>query len=135
MDEHPFALVTGAAHRLGRAFALSLAKQGYAILLHYHSSKAEAEDTAETISAIGVPVFPIQADLAQPDEIRRIFVDLDSRLSSQNLSLKVLVNSASLMPHADIKTLSSAEWDSTFALNLRAPFLLAQQAAQRMTAG
>ena len=45
MDEYPLALITGAAHRLGRTLALTLARHGYAILLHFHhSSKAAAVD-------------------------------------------------------------------------------------------
>ena len=49
--------------------------------------------------------------------------------------LRVLVNSAAIMPREDVRTLTASDWDATLALNLRAPFLLAQQAAARMEAG
>jgi pteridine reductase len=129
--EIPLALVSGSAHRLGRTFALGLARQGFAILLHFHSSASLAVTTAEEVSALGVPVYPIQADLTAPEQIRTIFTTLDSLPHR----LQVLVNSAAIMPREDVRTLSASAWDSALALNLRAPFLLAQQAAARMETG
>lgn len=137
-ETFPLALVTGAARRLGKAFALSLAHQGYALALHYHASGIEALATADEIRALGVPVFPIQADLTQVAEIQNLFASLDELLVSQASLLSrfcLLVNSASLMPRADARTLSAVELDATLDLNLRAPFLLAQQAYARMTSG
>ena len=64
MDGHSVAIVTGAAHRLGKAFALTLARRGYAILLHYHTARQEAEQAAAEIRSLGVPVHPVQADLS-----------------------------------------------------------------------
>ena len=130
----PFALITGAAHRLGKAFALRLARLGYAIGLHYHDSLPKAEATAAEIGALGVPVFPLQADLTRPEEIERLFGRIDDLLAGQ-FDFKILVNSAALMPRADVRSLSAADFDAAIALNLRAPFLCAQQAARRMTSG
>lgn len=129
--EFPLALVTGAAHRLGRALAHSLARQGYAILLHYNRSTGKAAATVDEVRAIGVPVYPVQADLIEADSINSLFSAIDSLPNP----LHVVVNSAATMQRADVRTLSSADWDATLALNLRAPFLLAQQAAKRMTDG
>lgn len=129
--EIPLALVSGSAHRLGRTFALALARLGYAIQLHYHLSKDQAVATAREIQTLGVPAYPIRADLTSPEQIRMIFTTLDSIPHP----LRVLVNSAAIMPRQDVETMSALEWDTTLALNLRAPFLLAQQAATRMEAG
>jgi len=130
-NEFPLALVTGAAHRLGRTFALSLARQGYAILLHNHRSAEKAGATADEIRSLGAPVYLAQADLTDTAGLQSLFATLDS-LPHQ---LKVLVNSAGLMQRNDVRSLSAADWDATFDLNLRAPFLLAQQAAERMPDG
>ena len=60
----PLALVTGAAHRLGRAIAVELARQGFAIGLHYHLAEDEAEETAAALGADpGLPVYLFPADL------------------------------------------------------------------------
>jgi len=133
-ERRAFALVTGAAHRLGRIFALRLARQGYAIGLHYHASQLKAEATAAEIGALGVPVFLLRADLTQPEEIEHLF-DQGDALLAERFDFKILVNSAALMPRADVRSLSAADFDAAIALNLRAPFLCAQQAARRMTSG
>ena len=131
MDELPLALITGAAQRLGKTFAITLARRGFAILLHYHHSADKAAASANEIRALGVPVYLAQADLTEETNI----ISLLARLDSLPHQLKVLVNSAAIMQPKDIKTIISAEWDATFALNLRTPFLLAQQAAARMAQG
>jgi pteridine reductase len=129
--EFPLVLVTGAAHRLGRALALSLARQGYAILLHYHHSAEKAAATAGEIRSVGAPAYLAQADLTDTNSLCSLFSTIDS-LPHQ---LRVLVNSAAIMQRADVRSLSAADWDATLALNLRVPFLMAQQAAERMTDG
>ncbi len=131
MNERPLALVTGAAHRLGRIFALTLARQGYAILLHYHQSSDAAAATADEIRAIGVPVHPVEADLTKAAQIQSLF----SALDSLDIPLKVLVNSASEMRRTDLRTVSADDWDASLNLNLRAPLMLAQRASERMAEG
>jgi NAD(P)-dependent dehydrogenase (short-subunit alcohol dehydrogenase family) len=133
---YPLALVTGAAQRLGRVFALTLARQGYAVLLHYHTSAAQAAATAEEIRALDVPVFPVQADLTDETDIERLFSAMDDALQTPHIRpLSVLVNSAALMQRADARSLSAAQFDAALALNLRAPFLCAQRAFERMSEG
>ncbi len=127
----PLALVTGGAHRLGKAFALSLARMGYSIALHYRGSVMEAEKTVKEIRALGVDSFEIRADLTVPEKIDFLFSLVDEFKSP----LKVLVNSAAIMPVGSPRELGIRDWDSALDLNLRAPFLLAQEAAKRMTDG
>jgi len=131
MPEIPLALVTGAAHRLGRVFALALAQQGYAILLHYYHSKEAATATAEELRSHNVPVFPLEANLADYSRYDSIFSFLDNLPHR----LRVLVNSAAIMPRRNIRFTSADDWDAIINVNLRAPFLLAQMAAGRMDAG
>jgi pteridine reductase len=123
----PLALVTGAAHRLGKAFALTLARQGYDIVLHYHRSSDEAVQTKAEIESVGSRVTLAEADLTQPVEIQSLLSTLDS--------LKVLVNSAAYMPAGTVGLLSLEDWDTSIDLNLRAPFLIAQEASKKMVEG
>jgi NAD(P)-dependent dehydrogenase (short-subunit alcohol dehydrogenase family) len=127
----PLALVTGGAHRLGKAFALHLARMGYSIALHYRGSADEAKKTVKEIRALGVDCFEIRADLTDPKKISFLF----SLVDEFNSPLKVLVNSAAVMPVGKPHELELKDWNAALDLNLRAPFLLAQQAAQRMTDG
>ena len=123
----PLALVTGAAHRLGKAFALTLARAGYDIVLHYHSAEEEATQTKLEIESLKRNVFLAQADLTQPAEIKS--------LTSTFESLDVLVNSAAFMHRGSIDSFPLEGWDASLDLNLRAPFLLAQECAKKMTEG
>ncbi len=129
-NNFPLALVTGAAHRLGYIFAHILAEQGYAILLHYHHSRDDAESAAKKLHLLDVPVFLAQADLSDADSALGLFGVVDSI----SHPLRVLVNSAAIMRSADLRTLPLSAWEETMNLNLRAPFLLAQQAQSRIRA-
>jgi NAD(P)-dependent dehydrogenase (short-subunit alcohol dehydrogenase family) len=123
----PLALVTGAAHRLGKAFALTLARQGFDILLHYHRSSDAARQTQMEIESVGKRVTLSPADLTDPTQIQSLVSNLDA--------LDVLVNSAAFMPGGSVEALTIENWDTAIDLNLRAPFLLAQACAKKMTAG
>jgi NAD(P)-dependent dehydrogenase (short-subunit alcohol dehydrogenase family) len=121
------ALVTGAAHRLGKVFALTLARQGFDVILHYHRSLDAALQTKAEIESVGRDVFLAQADLTNPDQVSSLFANIES--------LRVLVNSAAFMPSGNVDALSLENWDMSLDLNLRAPFLLAQEASIKMTDG
>ncbi|HHY88463.1 MAG TPA: SDR family oxidoreductase [Chloroflexi bacterium] len=127
----PLALVTGAAVRIGRALAEALSRRGYAIGLHYNRSAAQAEALAEEICAGGGEAVLLQADLRDPDQIAQMF----ARVDGQPHPLKVLVNSASVMPAGRLLETGVDLWDSTLNLNLRAPWLCAREAAVRMGEG
>ena len=93
-DNYPLALVTGAAHRLGLAFSLSLARSGYALLLHcYNSSPEQVGLAAGEVKSLGVPIYRFRADLANQTEIHSLFSYVDTLPNK----LKVLINSAAVM--------------------------------------
>jgi pteridine reductase len=123
----PLALVTGAAHRLGKVFALTLARRGFDIVLHFHQAEDEALQTKAEIESVGRRVLLVQADLTDPAQISSLISSLDS--------LHVLVNSAAFMPSGNVDLLSLENWDQALDLNLRAPFLLAREVAKKMTEG
>jgi len=123
----PLALVTGAAHRLGKAFALTLARAGYDIILHYHSAYDEALQTKVEIESLLRSVTLAEADLTDPSQIES--------LVSSIKNLDVLVNSAAFMPSGNVYELTLENWDVSLDLNLRAPFLLSQECAKKMTDG
>ncbi|MCZ2127399.1 MAG: SDR family oxidoreductase [Anaerolineales bacterium] len=125
------ALVTGGAHRVGKAFALRLARMGYAVALHYRGSVSEAEKTAKEIRALGADCLPIRADLTNPKKVDFLFSIADQ----MNAPLKVVVNSAAIMEVVSPRDAELCQWDAALDLNLRAPFLVAQRAAERMTQG
>ena len=124
------ALVTGGAHRLGRAFALGLARAGADVLIDYHSSDADAARTVEDIRALGRRAQAVRADVSKEPDVRRL---LDSCRDAFG-RLDVLVNSASLFHSSPVESTSTADWERTLAVNLTGPFMLARDAAPLLRA-
>ncbi len=122
------ALVTGGAHRIGKAIALALASAGAKVAVHYRSSGQAARETVEEIRSLGVDSWPLQADLANPAEISALFTNLDRTAGA----LSILVNSAASFQRQPLEEISLADWEAVQAVNLRAPFLCTQLAAPRI---
>jgi len=123
-------LITGAAKRLGRAIALSLADDGWDIAVHYNGSQKDAEATANDIRALGRRVALLQADVSKEDETRTLI----ARATAELGPITALVNSASLFENDDWQTASRESWDKHMEVNLRAPFVLAQEFAKALPA-
>jgi NAD(P)-dependent dehydrogenase (short-subunit alcohol dehydrogenase family) len=122
------ALVTGAARRLGRAMALTLAENGYDVAVHYATSKDEAEEVAARIRLMGRQAETLQADLLQEDQTDGLVARAAEALGGP---LSVLVNNASIFEYDNIETATRETWDRHFESNLRAPFVLTQHFARQ----
>jgi pteridine reductase len=122
------ALVTGAGRRVGRALAVALGREGMRVAVHYNSSEDGAKETAAEIEKAGGWAMLFQADLSTQREP----AELVERVGSELGSLAVVVNSAAVMERTPIGAVTPQAWDSMFALNLRAPFLISQAAAPLM---
>ncbi len=125
------ALVTGAGVRVGREIALTLARRGMDLAVHYNSSRGPAEETVEEARRAGVRAEAFQADLGDVGRIR----DLVAAIEAAFGRLDVLVNSAAIFPRTPWDEIDEATWDQTLAVNLKAPFFTAWHAARLMRAG
>jgi Dehydrogenases with different specificities (related to short-chain alcohol dehydrogenases) len=123
------ALVTGSAHRVGRAIAVELARRGAHIMVHYHASAPETvRDTLQEIKSMGVDAFAVQADISSAQGVEDVFTAVREHFGR----LDILVNSASLFQKRRLLDVSLEEWEQTLAVNLTAPFLCTQAAAAVM---
>jgi NAD(P)-dependent dehydrogenase (short-subunit alcohol dehydrogenase family) len=125
------ALVTGGAKRLGRAMALALAEAGFDVAIHYATSEAEAEATADDIVALGRRAITLCADLADEAAVIRLVPDA----TAAHGPIGVLVNNASVFERDEWHDATRESWDRHVEPNLRAPFVLAQAFAQALPAG
>jgi NAD(P)-dependent dehydrogenase (short-subunit alcohol dehydrogenase family) len=125
------ALVTGGAKRIGRAIVQRLAKEGYAVAIHCHRSRADAEKLKHEIEARAGRAEIIEADLADGDAVGAIVHQ--ARLALGPLTL--LVNNASVYEPDDVQTLEQSIWDHQFNVNLRAPVLLSCDFANQLPVG
>ncbi|HEX3052467.1 MAG TPA: SDR family oxidoreductase [Aggregatilineaceae bacterium] len=129
MDLHgKVAVVTGGAHRVGKGIALALAREGAHVVVHYGRAADEADDTRREIESFGVEAYPVQADLAKPDEIDALFAAVKDYFGR----LDVLVNSAANFIKEPFDQITLDSWKDALQVNLRAPFLCSQQAARLM---
>jgi len=125
------ALVTGAAHRIGRAIALDLAAQGFDIAIHYNRSGDAAEDLAGEIRGLGRKAATLAADLAREEETSTLIARAGKALGPVGL----LVNNASRFEFDVWDKATRESWDVHMETNLRAPFLLSQDMARALPEG
>jgi pteridine reductase len=123
------AVVTGAGKRVGRAIATSLGALGMRVVVHHHGSADGARETAHAIEAAGGSAKIVRADLTDPSSTDALIA---AAVASWG-GLDVLINSAAVMERTPFTEVTTAQWDAIFALNLRAPFFLAQAAAPHLT--
>lgn len=113
------AIVTGGAHRIGKAISMSLADEGYSIVLHYGSSSDEARQTKVEIEAKGVQCQLISLDLKQSNSGPALFDKVDP-----HMEVKILVNSASIFEPSGFESTSEELLDLHYQINLRSPYSL-----------
>jgi NAD(P)-dependent dehydrogenase (short-subunit alcohol dehydrogenase family) len=124
------ALVTGSGSGVGRGIAQRFAEAGAAVLVHYHTSAAGAQATAEHIVAAGGRAAPHHADLTDPDAVAALIAAAVATFGR----LDVLVNNAGIYPLASVLEMTVAQWDTLLDANLRSVFLCTQAAARQMIA-
>jgi len=124
------ALVTGAAKRVGRAIAIDLARQGWAVAVHYGASLDAAEDAVAEIRRAGGTALTLQADLSKEAETEALMRHAVDALGP----VGCLVNNASVFKHDDIETADRASWNMHLETNLRAPLVLTQAMARMLPA-
>jgi len=117
------AIVTGGAKRIGAALCRALTEDGWHLLIHCNRSRAEAEALAAELGNSAV----VAADLADPDAPSHIVAALDGLPPA-----RLLVNNASLFAYDAAHDFTAESWDTHFAVNLRAPLLLARALADRV---
>jgi NAD(P)-dependent dehydrogenase (short-subunit alcohol dehydrogenase family) len=125
-----WALVTGAAKRVGRSIALALAEHGANVVVHYNTSARAAEGTVREIEALGVRSFALGAELVRAADVARLAREAEERTGG----ITVLVNNASNYLRVPFDELTEAVWDASLDVNLKAPFLLAWHLGRAMKA-
>ena len=123
------ALVTGAGRRVGRSLALALGDAGARVAVHYGQSEQDARETASLIESMGREVITIQADLEDPAQVKTLAAGVHDQLGP----IEILVNNASIFDKVGMDELETDAWDRHFAINVRAPFLIAQAMQQQLT--
>lgn len=123
------AIVTGAAHRVGKSIALELARSGVHIVLHYfHAPLDVVQATTDALRSHNVEVLPVQADLSAANGVDALFDAVRQYFGR----LDILVNSASNFQRRQLHEVTLDDWNETISTNLTAPFLCTQRAIALM---
>lgn len=126
------ALVTGGARRLGRAMALALAEEGWAVAVHYHDSSEAADGAASEARRLGAPTAAaLRADLTRESETQALVGRASDALGGP---LDLLINNAALFERDEALSATRESWDRHLETNLRAPFVLSQRFAEPILA-
>jgi NAD(P)-dependent dehydrogenase (short-subunit alcohol dehydrogenase family) len=121
------ALITG-GKRIGAVVATELARAGADVALVYRSSRAEAEETASAVRALGRRATVLQADLRQPDFCDRVVDETAEALGR----LDILIHMASIYSPTPLDDLTVEEWDDQLDVDLRSAWLCARAAVPHM---
>jgi NAD(P)-dependent dehydrogenase (short-subunit alcohol dehydrogenase family) len=126
------ALVTGGAHRVGKAITLALARAGASVVIHYNTSADAARATEAEAHALGVDALVVQADLSQHAQVKAMVNAVATRFGT----IDILVNSASPFDQTPFPTDDVSDWQrvvnglihgSFYVTNAVAPLMLRQQ--------
>jgi pteridine reductase len=123
------ALVTGSGkQRVGWYVADALARRGFALVIHYHTSAAEAEETAAGFRTHGVEVVTLRADLRSEEEVRVMFQATLAHFGR----LDILVNCAAVWKAKRLEEVTARDVREHFEVNVLGTFLCARQAGLAM---
>lgn len=130
MVRRPLILVTGGSRGIGAATALMAAERGYDVAVNYRGERAAAQDVVGRCRAAGARAEAFQADVAQADDIARLFTEVDASLGR----IDHLVNNAGITGRAS--RLDAAPVDEirrTIDLNVTGAILVAREAIRRIS--
>lgn len=123
------ALITGSTSGLGEAIAKKLAKEGARGILVTGRNPEQGARVVADLEALGTKAVFFQAELSDAAACRALAAQLDEHFDGH---IHGLVNSAADTRRGTIEDTTSEFWDHQFAVNLRAPFILTQEAVRRM---
>ena len=134
MTENPLhnktVLITGAARRIGRIFALACARAGANVVIHHAHSDSEAETLRAEISGLNRQVWVFQSDFNDSFQTRNLIP-----LINRSTPIHFLINNAAIFEPLTFENTSLGDWNRHITLNMTAPFLLSQTFAQQVEEG
>ena len=120
------AVVTGSSTGLGRACALGLAAEGMNVVVNYHSSQEEGQDTVKEIEEAGGTAIAVQADVSKEEDVSRLFREcLDTYHH-----LDLVVANAGLQADAAFTEMTLEQWNKVIDVDLTGQFLCCREAAR-----
>lgn len=122
------ALITGAAKRIGREIALTLARAGANVAITFRGSEEDAAQTMREIAALDVDAISIRCDVSDEAGVREAVKEVVAEFGG----LDILVNNAGAYATVRFEEITLEQWDEMFSANVRGPFLMSREAAPEL---
>ncbi len=117
------AVITGGSRGIGREIALAFAEEGCSIVVNYVARADLADETVQTIQAIGSRAIAVRADISRRSEVREMF----SRTRDEFGRIDILVNNAGINKRGWFEEATDEDWDRVMEVNLKGPFICSQE--------
>jgi NAD(P)-dependent dehydrogenase (short-subunit alcohol dehydrogenase family) len=124
------ALVTGGAHRVGKAITMMLARAGADVVVNYFSSHRAADETVAEAQALGVRARAIQRDVADWEQVR----GMADTIMAEFGGVDIIVNSADLFDKTPIPTDDVSSWQRVTGITIDGPFFVCNALVPSMLA-
>jgi 3-oxoacyl-[acyl-carrier protein] reductase len=124
------AVVTGASKGIGAAIAKQLAAAGASVVVNYSSSKSGADKVVDEISKAGGKAVAVQADVAKPADIARLFAEAKKAFGK----VDILVNNAGIYEFLPLEAITAEHFHKQFDLNVLGLILATQEAVKHFPA-
>ena len=126
--EGQIALVTGASRGIGKAIAISLAKEGAEVIINYSSSLENANKVVSEIHSFGGKAYPLQADISNENSVNELIKDV----LHKNNKIDVLVNNAGITKDGLLMRMKTDDWQKVLDLNLSGVFYCTRAVSRQM---
>jgi len=127
----PAVIVTGSSRGIGRAIALRLARDGFAVTINYAGNQAAANEVIQEITSHGGRAIAVQGDVSKREDIVRLFDETEKAFGG----VHGLVNNAGVLTMKPLADTDDETFDRTFDINVRGVFLALREAAKRLSQG
>lgn len=124
-------LVTGAGVGIGKETAVAFAKEGATVFVNYSRSSSEAEQTCAEITTFGGKAYPVCANVADEESVRKMFKEIEQKCGG----LDILVNNAGItdfIPFSNLDAATAEVWDRLYKVNVEGTFFCAREASKLM---
>lgn len=123
------AIITGSARGLGKAIAERYAALGANIVINYSRDKTSADEVLSNISAMGVKVIAVQADVSKLAEIEHLFAEAKKAFGKIDI---VVANAGIEMVETPVTDFTEEQFDRLFSINTKGSYFTMQQAAKNV---
>ncbi len=122
--QNKICFVTGGSRGIGKAISIAMAKAGAVVALTYNENKNAALRVVEAITSSGATALAVRMNVCDRDGVRNALAQAEAKFGG----LDVLVNNAGINKPTDFDQITDTDWDEILAVNLKGPFICAQEA-------